>query len=195
MEAWYTLHTKPNAEYQVKTALQQRGIQTYLPEIESPKARKGRKYKPFFPCYLFCRVDFEIVGFSDIQWIPGLRRIVAFGGHPVSLPDEAIKLLRHKLSEFEARGEPPSHLFKRGDLVRITEGPFRDMLVIFDGPTTPARRVQVLLDILGQASRLYIPTANLEKASAAEAQTLTSKRPRWTRGRGRQIRRTSWQSL
>jgi len=60
MERWYTLYTKPNAEYQVVATLQQRDVQTYLPEMEMPKASgKGRRKKPFFPCYVFSKIDFE----------------------------------------------------------------------------------------------------------------------------------------
>ena len=93
-ERWYTLYTKPNAEYQVANALKQRGIQTYLPEIELAKPQQGRKKKPFFPCYLFIRVDFEAIELSAVQWTPGLRRIVSFGDQPMPLPDDLITLVR-----------------------------------------------------------------------------------------------------
>lgn len=186
MEQWYTLYTKPNAEYQVVTALQQRGVQTYLPEGEFHTTHRGRKRKPFFPCYLFIKVDFEIVGFSSVQWTPGLRYIVAFEDRPVPLPNEVIDLIRCKLGEIEAAGGWPVHSFRPGDVVRITDGPFHDMLAIFDGPTTPAQRVQVLLDILGRASRLQIDVTDLEKASPC-AEVSESRRPRRTRGQGRRI--------
>jgi transcriptional antiterminator RfaH len=165
MEQWYTLHTKPYAEYYVTAVLQQRGIETYLPEIESPKAPGERKKRPFFPCYLFIKVDFEAVGMSCVQWTLGLRRIVAFDDRPVPLPDEVIELIRCRLGEIQAAGGWPAHSFKPGDTVCITDGPFRDMLAIFDGPTTPARRVQVLLEILGRVSRMQIDVTDLEKVS------------------------------
>ncbi len=143
MKQWYTLHTKPNAEYQVVAVLQQRGVQTYLPEIEFPKTRKRqKKRKPFFPCYCFFKLDFEVAGLSNLQWTPGLRRIVAFDGQPAPLANELVDLIRHQLGELEASGQP-THSFKPGDTVRITGGPFRDMLAIFNGPTTPSKRVQV----------------------------------------------------
>jgi transcription elongation factor/antiterminator RfaH len=186
MEQWYTLYTKPNAEYQVVTALQQRGVQTYLPEGEFHTSHRGRKRKPFFPCYLFIKVDFEIVGFSSLQWMPGLRYIVAFEDRPVPLPNEVIDLIRCKLGEIEAAGGWPAHSFKPGDTVRIIDGPFRDMLAIFDGPTTPAQRVQVLLEILGRTSRLQIDVTDLEKASP-RSEVPESRRPRRTRGQGRRI--------
>lgn len=163
MEQWYTLHTKPNAEYQIVTTLQQRGIQTYLPEIEIPKARNGRKKKPFFPCYLFGKVDLEIVGFSQVQWIPGLRRIVSFGDQPVPMPNAVIDMIRRKLGGIETADGWPTHTFRPGDTVRITDGPFRNMLAIFDRSTTSSERVQVLLSILGHASRVQLSVANLKK--------------------------------
>ena len=42
MEHWYTLYTKPNAEYQVARALSRRGIEAYVPEIDAVKKRQGR---------------------------------------------------------------------------------------------------------------------------------------------------------
>jgi transcriptional antiterminator RfaH len=102
MDRWYTLHTKPNAEYQVATALQQRGIQTYLPEIESLHAQERRKRKPFFPCYLFARFNLKVVGISSVKWTPGLHRIVAFDEQPVPLADEVIELIRRKVRELDS---------------------------------------------------------------------------------------------
>jgi transcriptional antiterminator RfaH len=193
VEQWYTLHTKPNAEYQVATTLQQRGLQTYLPELETAKPNKEGVTKPFFPCYLFVKVDFQIVGFSSIQWTPGLRRVVAFDHLPVPLPDEVIQLIRRRLGEIEARGGLPLHPFEPGDPVRITAGPFRDMLAIFDRAAGARERVQVLLHILGQANRMQLAVTDLEKASGqVELPPPMTKRPRRTRGRGRRIKNASW---
>lgn len=184
MEKWYILYTKPNAEYQVVKALTQREIYTYLPEIELPKSRQGRK--PFFPCYLFARVDLSQVGISSLQWTPGLRRVVGFGDQPTPLPDGVIELIQQGLDELEAAGGWLAHGFKPGDTVLITAGPFEDMLAIFAGPTTPTRRVQVLLNILGHASRVQVEVGDLAKApEEAEAPPLV--RTRGTRGKGRKI--------
>jgi transcriptional antiterminator RfaH len=186
MERWYTLYTKPNTEYQVVASLDKRGIQTYLPQLESSNGRLGRVRKPFFPCYLFVKVDFAVTGFSQVQWTPGLRRVVAFGDHPVPLPDEAINLIRSKLEGLNAAGGQPTHNFQPGETVRITHGPLQDMLAIFEGPTKPTERVCVLLAMLGHASRTWVSVSGLEKAPP-DAEALVLKRPRRTRGRGRRI--------
>ena len=188
MEQWYTLHTKPNSEYQVALALQQGEIETYLPEIELAQVyRERKKRKPFFPCYLFIRADLEVVNFARWQWTPGLLRIVAFDSQPVPLPDAVIDQIRRKLAELNAANGRPASAFRPGDTVRINEGPFQDMLAIFDGPSTPKGRVQVLMAVLGQVSRVRMDEANLEKVSL-HVEAPRAKRPRGTRGRSRYIR-------
>ena len=185
MEQWYTLHTKPNAEYQVAAVLQQRQLEAYLPEIEAAGQRQRRERRPFFPCYLFVRVDFETVGLSSIQWMPGLRRLVAFGDRPAAVPDPLIDLIRRRL-EASPAGRGCGCDFQPGEPVRIVDGPFRDMTAVFDRPLGPAERVQVLLQVLGQVSRVQIEASCLEKA-AAGPEPLPFKRPRRTRGSGRPI--------
>src|SRR5690606_15515553 len=133
MKYWYTLHTKPNSEYRVAATLQQQEIEIYLPE--TPPLRQGQKRQPFFPCYLFMHTDLAIVPAWRWQWTPGLRGLVAFDGVPVPLSGQVIALIQRRLAEMEAAGPGPVHPFKPGDTVRITNGPLRDMLAIFDGPT------------------------------------------------------------
>jgi transcription elongation factor/antiterminator RfaH len=187
MKCWYTLYSKPHAEYQVARALSRRGIETYLPEIDAVKERQGRTQKPFFPCYLFMRADLEQVGLSQIAWTPGLRRIVAFDERPSRLPDRVIEAIRSKLEGINAAGGWERPPFEPGETVRITDGPFKDLLAIFEGPCSPARRVQVLLTFLGQASRAHVAVEDLEKAPAG-AEPPAPKRPRRTRGKGRRIK-------
>jgi transcriptional antiterminator RfaH len=191
MEQWYTLYTKPNAEYQVAATLRGRGVQTYLPEVDSRKGSQGRGRAPFFPCYLFVSLDFKAAGLSGVQWTPGLRRIVAFGDQPVPVADEVINLIMCKLGEIEADGGWPAHSFKPGDTVRITDGPLQGLLAIFEGPTTPAQRVRVLLTILGHASRAQVCVTDLEKVSPG-LEVPPPRSPRRTRGQGRRIEKQSF---
>lgn len=184
MERWYVLHTKLNMEHQVTTVLQNRGIQSYLPEISQPQAKD--KTCPFFPGYLFIKIDFNTVSSSFVEWVPGLRRIVAFDNQPIPLPDEVIELIQHRLSELKAAGGYPGHNFKPGDTVRIIDGPFKEMVAIFDRSAPSSRRVQILLSVLGQASRVKVNVTDLAKFSPDQEASI-SRPPRRTRGRGRPI--------
>jgi transcription antitermination factor NusG len=136
---------------------------------------------------LFLKVDFEVVGLSQVQWTPGLCRVLTFGDQPAPVSGSVIELIQRKLGEVKARGSWPTYPFKPGDPVRIVDGPFQDMEAIFAGPTTPSRRVQVLLNILGHTSRVQLNTADLAKIPPA-ADTPEPKRLRRTRGRGHPIK-------
>jgi transcriptional antiterminator RfaH len=186
MKHWYTLHTKPNSEYQVAAAMRQRDIEAFLPEIASPTRCNKQRMRPFFPCYLFIWADLASVSASSLQWTPGLRRMVAFNGRPVPLPNGALDLIKSKLDDLNAAGGWQGETFQRGERVRIKGGPLNGMLAIFKGPSEPSERVQVLLTFLGHAKRVDLDAADLEKAPSTSEKHRT-KRPRRTRGRGRRI--------
>lgn len=188
MEQWYTLYTAPNAEHHVATRLEEREITVYLPEIRQITKDKRSRLVAFFPCYLFMRIDLEQTAASLWKWTPGLRYMVGFDGEAVVVPDQTITLVQRKMEELNRVVAQPRAAFKRGDVVRITDGPLADMVALFEGPTTPAERVTVLLNFLGQASRVRVDAASLEISSRQpSAPPVAEKRPRRTRGRGRRI--------
>lgn len=181
MEAWYTLYTKPNAEAQVARALLARGCTVFLPLLPP---RGEQRSQPLFPAYLFLRCDLSQVVVDEIQWLPGLRRIISFGGQPAVMPEAAIALIEEGLREIEAAGGLPQHGFKPGDAVIIDGGPLRGLRGVFQGPLGPAERVRILVHFLGETNRIEAPVDLLRKASVEE---VGHGRRRGTRGRGRRI--------
>jgi len=182
MENWYTLYTKPNAEALVARTLNARGLTVFLPLLPS---RPGERPRPLFPAYLFVRCDLSIVEIESLQWIPGLRRILSFGGRPAVVPDAAIALIEHGLAEIETAGGLPTHPYKPGDIVVIDQGPLAGLRGVFQGPVGPAERVRILVHFLGETNRAEVPVDALRRASDDEQQI---HQRRGTRGRGRYIR-------
>ena len=183
MQAWYTLYTQPKAEYYVTNTLQHRGLQVYLPELIEPD---GKRPRPFFPRYLFVNVDFQLTAVSRIRWTPGLRHILTFGDRPHPVPQAVIDNIQQNLNVLNRHNAAGSHDFQPGDTVLITDGPFQEMLAIFEGPTSPSKRVQVLLKVLG-GRRLQVEASALKMVESAPADYPAPKRPRRTRGQGRRI--------
>jgi len=181
MKQWYTLHTKPNCERRVEQTLEQRGLSVYLPTIEVAQSHQNTLSRPFFPGYLFVHVNPERINWSQFQWTPGLNRIVAFGHEPAVVPDHVIDYIRRQLHQFNGANRQRHDSFQAGDEVRITDGPFQDLVAVFDRSLTPKGRVQVLLTVLGRASRVHLRADTLEKVVPKP------KRPRRTRGRGRHV--------
>jgi transcriptional antiterminator RfaH len=148
VKRWYALYTKPHKERQVSSLLQEQGIETYLPTVRRKIRRRDRPDRVvYFPCYLFARVDFRATPRSSIAWMPGIRRIVSLGEQPAVVDDAIVSLVRRRLGDME---EVAYGRLKRGDRVRITSGPLRDLEAIFDRPVSAADRVRVLLDVMGR---------------------------------------------
>ena len=186
MQYWHAVYTKPRAEYRVSHALKERGIQVYLPEYASGSPRKLVR-EPLFPCYLFICADLEVLNPADWKWISGLRYIVAFGGEPAIVPAAAIQLIKQNVAKRNQLLQARQSNFQQDDTVRIVEGPFHDMVAIFDKQLDAKERVQVLLTMLGRNSRVKVDLQSIEKVDPAKLRKQHGKRPRRTRGGGRHI--------
>ncbi len=184
---WYALHTQPHREPQVAHLLLDKGIEVFLPIVSVRHRRYGRVERPLFPCYLFARLDLDIEGLSPVRWTPGLRRVVAFGERPVSIPDEVISRLSERVREMQEAGGLPAHDFKPGDRLVITHGPLRGLEAVFQGPMRPSERVRVLIEFLGQLAEVEVPLDDVERVPDYRVR----RPPRRTRGRGRRIRSRS----
>jgi transcriptional antiterminator RfaH len=159
MEHWYTLYTKPKKEHSVAAHLQGQGIETYLPTVQRKVRRRDRPDGVvYFPCYLFARLDFEVVPRSSIAWMPGVRRIVGFGEQPAVVADQVVRLVRSRLESIEEVGYGR---LRQGDPVRIRSGPLRDLEAIFDRPLSSAVRVRILLDVVGRMTPVEIDYSHL----------------------------------
>jgi transcription elongation factor/antiterminator RfaH len=161
VEHWYALYTKPKKEHQVNTFLQGQGIETYLPTVERKVRRRDRPDRVvYFPCYLFARLDFEVTPRSSIDWMPGIRRIVSSGEQPLAVADELIHTIRRRLEGVEKVGYGN---FQKGDRVRITSGPLRDLDAVFDQNLSSADRVRILLDVMGRMTPVEIDYTQIQK--------------------------------
>lgn len=157
-QQWFALYTKPHKEYFVQGHLRRQGIEVYLPEIAVAVRRRDRRdKKPFFPHYLFARFDPHAGCAAKLRWTPGLRRIVSAGGQPVSVPDEVVSYIRHRLAAM-TQLEPEDH-FKKGEVVRIVRGPFEGLDAVFDRALSPDGRVRVFLQVM---SRLVAAELDVE---------------------------------
>lgn len=148
MENWYALRVKPHKERAVTQQLASQNVTYYYPTIRvNPKNPRAAKVKPYFPGYLFLKVDLEKMGQNLFSWMPGTLGLVTFGETPAIVPHDLITTLMQKLEAMDGRMlEPPK--FKEGERIRITEGPFAGFEAIFDRHMPGSERVQILLAFL-----------------------------------------------
>lgn len=146
---WYALRTKPRKEDIVWQQLRSQEIEHYYPRVRvHPVNPRARKVKPYFPGYLFLRIDLEDMGISAFQWMPHSLGLVSFGGEPAHIPDNVLFEMRRRVQEIADAGGEIFDGLKPGDVVRVQGGPFAGYEAIFDSRLDGQERVRVLLQFI-----------------------------------------------
>jgi transcriptional antiterminator RfaH len=159
--AWYAVYTKPHCENSVAVLLNNAGIETLNPKLQTRKYRKGKYMllrEQLFPSYLFVFLDKEEESHM-VKYTRGVKYIVG-KENPVTVPLEIINSIKERL-EGEIIKQIPED-FKRGDRVLVKEGPFKDFYGIFEGTVSGKERSIILLEAI--YSRLNIEVFSLKKA-------------------------------
>lgn len=146
---WYAMRSKPNKEALLSTQLELHGIEAFFPVLRiKPVNPRARKFRPFFPGYLFVHVDLEKISTSTLHWMPGAENLVSFDGRPASVPDNLISAIEHQLEQINTSQQTMLLGLQPGDAVVIHDGPFAGYEAIFDGQIPGRERVRVLLTYL-----------------------------------------------
>jgi transcriptional antiterminator RfaH len=162
-EAWYLVHCQSQREFYAASVLRTcLGLHVFLPAYD--KRQRGKLQRvPFFPGYIFIRMNMYETSPSQINTSPGVVRLVDFGGGPSPVPSQVIESIASRLVDFDAHRSKTG--FQPGEAVRVKQkGPLQNLEMVFVGPMTPARRVCVLLNFLGQLKEVTVDVDLLEKA-------------------------------
>jgi transcription antitermination factor NusG len=152
---WYALRSKPRKEDVVWKQVRERGFEVFYPRLRvNPVNPRSRKYKPYFPGYIFVRADIDSVGMSAFQWLPHSTGLVCFGGEPSHVPDNLIFAIQQRVEEIAKAGGEVFDTLHKGDVVKLNYGPFEGYEAIFDTRLPGTERVRVLLQFL---SNRYVP--------------------------------------
>ena len=134
--------------------LRQRQLEVYLPLIHvNPVNPRAARERAFFPCYLFAKLRPQAVDVSNLQWLPGVRRLLEFDGEPALVSDKAVSEIKHRVAEIMAAGGLAFDDLKPGDAVRVVNGPFLGYEAIFDSRLAGSERVRILLEWIQRNQR------------------------------------------
>ena len=165
---WYALRTKPHKEQSVYRQLLADDITAYYPCLQvKPKNPRASKIRAYFPGYMFVQLDLDRVGQNALSWMPGTRGLVSFGDLPAVVPDALIQRLRQDVALAAHREWAATHAFRKGDKVRITDGPFSGYEALFDRRLSGNDRVQLLLAFLSRHPQpIQLPVDHIRKIQA-----------------------------
>jgi transcription elongation factor/antiterminator RfaH len=161
---WFVVSTKARREEFAQDQLLRRDVETFLPRVLKP-ARSQLKplISPLFPGYLFVHIELDEQYFN-VVWTPGVGRFIGFGALPCPVDDAVIAFLYTRAGREGIVHVDP--VFKEGDMVRVTHGPFEGLIGIIENPGCGRGRVRVLMELLRRQTRVEVPQHIIERVSA-----------------------------
>lgn len=155
---WHLIYTKPRQEKRAALNLSQQGFEVFLPMMSKEVLRQNSLDKveePLFKRYLFVRFDEKSSPWHKIRNSLGVTDLVRFGNVFATIPDEMIDVFK----TFEL---PTSEMFSRGQVLKVTDGPFRDLEVIYQLKDGNQRAI-VLIEMLNKTQKIAIDLKDLKK--------------------------------
>ena len=177
---WYVLRVAANKETQVREALEQRVEKEELSDIigrievpvEQIKRIRGNKQtvhkRKLYPGYVFMEMEATSDGrvqekaWFAIKATTGVGDFIGTEGFPTPMRDTDVAKM---LLESERPEEAPSIKveFKKGDMIKIREGPFENFEGVVDSIDAARGIVNVIVTIFGRSTPLDIEYWQIEK--------------------------------
>jgi transcriptional antiterminator RfaH len=180
-KSWYLVHLKPRQENVALANLERQGYECYLPKMRIERIRRSKIElitEPMFLRYLFIRLDSSDQGksWSPIRSTLGVSQLVTFGGRAAKVDDTLIDILRER-----ERILPKQNIFRSGDWVMITDGPFVGLEAIYQ--TMDAKqRAFILIEILANPVPMEIDAGRLKKVGITDELCSSHQCPQTPRG-------------
>ncbi|GLI23472.1 transcription antitermination factor NusG [Xanthobacter flavus] len=171
---WYVIRVAPQKEFVVQELLSRKGIVTYCPS-DSRWRRKTRFQKakqlipyPLMPSYVFAGFVPGVPAWLDLFSIGPVLGCVGVHGEPRRVRPEGMKKLIGSYRNGLVRPDEEQFMktwreYKRGDLVRISQGPFEGIVVPVVEVKGP--NAKILLQMFGSEREEAIETWKLEPAA------------------------------
>lgn len=169
---WYVIHTYSGYEDRVKKNLEQRikfmdsgseVLQVVIPtedEIEVKNGQRRTVTKKILPGYVLVQMKMTDQSWGVVRNTPGVTGFVGSGGKPTPLQENEVGQI---LRRMEAEAPKVKVGFRRGQSVRVTDGPFIDFVGVVDEINTGKGKVKVLLSLFGQETPVELDFLQVEK--------------------------------
>jgi len=169
---WYVLHTYSGYEDAVAKSLKQRveslGMEDKIFNVLVPKEKKikikERKEKmveeKIYPGYVLVEMIVTDDSWYVVRNTPNVTGFVGSGTIPLPVSFEEMASLNEKVTQ----EEPKYNItFKKGDLVKITDGPFKDSEGKVSEVDQEKGKVKVMIDMFGRNTPLELDSLQIKK--------------------------------
>lgn len=160
---WYILQLKPNSYNIARINLNRQEFNVFLPMLNVTR-RVARKYvertEPLFPGYMFIEFDIREDLWRKVSSTLGVARIVSLAGKPTPVPTDIVNELMSRCDDDDTLR--PLDDIQKGEDVKLVRGPFASFLAKVE-EISPDQRIWLLLDILGQSSRVSVDLSAIRR--------------------------------
>ena len=178
---WYVLRVASNREDQVRDALErkvkiekleERIGRVLVPSQKEKRMRSGRArvyYRKLYPGYVFVEMATEPDGsIPDNVWFmikdtSGVGDFISAGGKPSPMSLSEIKDMLSAVIRPDEQPTLANLRFKKGDKVKIQEGPFENFEGVVDEINSQKGMVRVIVTIFGRATPVEIEYWQVEQ--------------------------------
>ena len=171
---WYTLRVISGKEKKVKDAILSEVATASIEDeikdvlvpteniIEMRDGKKKVKNKVFFPGYLLIKMDMDKEVKYLIENLTGVMSFVGPQGNPQSLKSEEINRILGVVEGSKDK-EVVTSLFKVGDHVKVTDGPFMEFSGFVKEVNDEKQKLKVSVSIFGRPTPVELDYLQVEK--------------------------------
>jgi transcriptional antiterminator NusG len=169
---WFVVHTYSGHEQRVKKNLEQRIkfmdaedeiSQIVIPTEEEIQVKNGQRYsvtKKILPGYVLVQMRMSDQSWGVVRNTPGVTGFVGSENKPAPLPEEEIGRILKQMTEEAPKVKVG---FRKGQSVRVTDGPFIDFVGVVDDISEGKGKVKVLLSLFGRETPVELDFLQVEK--------------------------------
>ena len=169
---WFVIHTYSGYEERVKRNLEQRIkamdsgdeiVEVVIPTEEEIEVRSGQRRtvtKKILPGYVLVKMGMSDQSWNIVRHTPGVTGFVGSGTRPVPLGEEEVGKI---LKQMEAEVPRVKVGFRRGQSIRVTDGPFIDFVGVVDDISAEKGKIKVLLCLFGRETPVELDFLQVEK--------------------------------
>ncbi|MBM3118319.1 MAG: transcription termination/antitermination factor NusG [Chloroflexi bacterium] len=168
---WYIVHTYSGYEERVQRALEQRVkfmdaedkiFKIEIPKEEEIEIRGGQRRtvaKKVFPGYVMVQMKMDDDSWNVVRNTPGITGFVGSGNKPTPLSEDEVKAILKR-----AEGSPQVKVgFRKGESVRVVDGPFTDFVGVVDEINVAKGKVKVMLTLFGRETSVELDFLQVQR--------------------------------
>ena len=171
-QKWYVLHTYSGYEERVKRNLEQRIklmdggediTEVVIPTEEEIEVRNGQRRtvtKKMLPSYVLTKMRINTHSWNVVRNTPGVTGFVGAGGKPTPLDEDEVSQI---IKQMQAEATRVKVGFRKGQSIRVTDGPFMDFVGVVDEISPDKGKVKVLLSLFGRETPVELDFLQVEK--------------------------------